>query len=272
MFNVAEIFEDELGFVEWMDSCFDHLEADAYDTLLGAERLFKNKLPEAYARLKPKWEEKWKHHEMAKDFWIKHTSDRKLQNAIEALTPTRTRGCFHYFAHRQPDKAWVIRENGNPIFKQEVDDERGRPRKYSPIPPDYRRDNDFLKLLAWVCELVYRRPISSPNLSLTAHFMRTYAVKGVNTNPAPEGIHRDGANFIVSGIVLERKNVVGGASKIYLEDKETLVFEKELQPGEGIFQVDEDNNYWHSVTDLARRDSRYPGYRSIVGFDINIKR
>ena len=101
--------------------------------------------------------------------------------------------------------------------------------------------------------------------------MRTYVNPSFDSNPAPEGIHRDGANYIISGLVLNRQNVTGGMSKVYLVDKKTEVFKRELQPGEGLFQADEENLYWHSVTSLHRKNPSWQGWRSIIGFDVVVK-
>jgi len=91
---------------------------------------------------------------------------------------------------------------------------------------------------------------------------------------APEGIHQDGADYIVSALVIERRNVQGGTSIIYGPDKQTIYLTVTLQPGQGIFQADQGSDLWHDVTPivLELNSSGGEGVRNILGFDILIDR
>ncbi|MCR2089001.1 2OG-Fe dioxygenase family protein [Campylobacter upsaliensis] len=66
----------------------------------------------------------------------------------------------------------------------------------------------------------------------------------VGATNSPEGIHQDGMDFIMSAFVVERKNIRGAKSIIYMEDKKTRIFETILKDGQGILQVDANSPLW----------------------------
>lgn len=51
-------------------------------------------------------------------------------------------------------------------------------------------------------------------------------------------------DFIMSAFVVERKNIRGAKSIIYMEDKKTRIFETILKEGQGILQVDANSPLW----------------------------
>lgn len=84
---------------------------------------------------------------------------------------------------------------------------------------------------------------------------------------SPENIHQDGMDFIVSAFVIERKNITGGESRIYLGKKSQPLLDITLQKGQGIFQSDLGTNLWHEVTPIRTSTE---GYRSTVGLDFTV--
>ena len=66
-------------------------------------------------------------------------------------------------------------------------------------------------------------------------------------NPAPEGIHRDGCNFV--GIFsVDRQNIQGGETHLYPARREKPVFTKIVNPGE--FLLVNDCDYLHFTTPI----------------------
>jgi hypothetical protein len=106
-------------------------------------------------------------------------------------------------------------------------------------------------------------------MRVTLHQMLTYADSPDGREPAPEGTHQDGSPFIVSALVIERQNVVGGVSRVYYNKNDGLALEYELPPGYGILQSDTHNEYWHQVTAVYPLDPAQIAYRSILGLDID---
>ena len=70
-----------------------------------------------------------------------------------------------------------------------------------------------------------------PGVEIGVHQIRTTCSPQNFGNPAPEGIHRDGADFI--GIfAVDRHNIQGGLTHLYVARKEKPIFKKILNPGE----------------------------------------
>ena len=110
--------------------------------------------------------------------------------------------------------------------------------QYNPLLGDVKREfaelddalielDDFKKLvLAFSdsCKL-------HPEAEIGVHQIRISCSPQNYGNPAPEGIHRDGTDFI--GIFsVDRENIQGGETHLYTDKKEKPVFSKILNPGE----------------------------------------
>lgn len=69
---------------------------------------------------------------------------------------------------------------------------------------------------------------------LGVHQIRIVAKKGSSGQPAPEGIHQDGFDYI-SIICMDRFHVSGGVTELYEHPKGEAIFSKTLRPGEVLF-------------------------------------
>ena len=125
-------------------------------------------------------------------------------------------------------------------------------RDYNPVVGDIKREfeeiensllvlDEFKKLIlefSNYCKL-------KPEVSIGVHQIRTICSPDSFGNPAPEGIHRDGCDFV--GIFsVDRQNIRGGETHLYLNKKEKPVFKKVLNPGELLLLNDGD--YFHFTT------------------------
>ncbi|MBG6181876.1 2OG-Fe dioxygenase family protein [Arthrobacter sp. CAN_A1] len=80
--------------------------------------------------------------------------------------------------------------------------------------------------------------------------------------PAPEGIHRDGVDYVLTFFV-DRVGAEGGESSVYLASNRSKVDEVQLsQPGEYLF-VD-DHKLLHDVTGLTLADNSDQGHRDVL--------
>ena len=52
--------------------------------------------------------------------------------------------------------------------------------------------------------------------------------------------------------------------------KKTKIFETILKNGQGIIQPDLNSELWHEVTEISQININEVGYRSSVGFDIEV--
>ena len=94
-----------------------------------------------------------------------------------------------------------------------------------------------------------------------AHQFRIVASADEAGNPTPEGIHRDGADFILI-MVLERHNITGGVNHIYDNDKR-LVFGSVLTEQGDAVLID-DRMVWHGVSEVYPIDESKPAYRDVL--------
>ena len=80
------------------------------------------------------------------------------------------------------------------------------------------------------------------------HQMRVVASRDEQGEPAPEGIHKDGFDFV--GIFcINRDGVSGGETRLYRDKEGQAIFDKVLQPGEGV--VVNDRELFHYASAVA---------------------
>ena len=92
-----------------------------------------------------------------------------------------------------------------------------------------------------------------PEAEIGVHQIRIICSPKNYGNPAPEGIHRDGTNFI--GIFsVDRENVLGGETHLYTDRKEKPVFSKILNPGELLLV--NDHEFLHFTTPIQPTSDR----------------
>lgn len=114
-------------------------------------------------------------------------------------------------------------------------------------------------------------PLTDPSMRYQAwqvdvHEMLVIAQPDSNAHPTPEGIHRDGAEFVTVHIaVLE--NASGATVTIYDDDKQPLdSFQLQNVLDSYLF---EDDKLWHGVTPLQSADGINPARRGILTFDFH---
>ncbi len=127
-------------------------------------------------------------------------------------------------------------------------------KQYNPLVGDIRREfgelddalvelDEFKKL---VLEFRNYSKLESA-VEIGVHQIRTTCSPNNFGNPAPEGIHRDGCDFI--GIFsVDRENIEGGETHLYVAKKEKPVLKKVLNPGELLLV--NDRNFFHFTTPI----------------------
>lgn len=111
-------------------------------------------------------------------------------------------------------------------------------KEYNPLVGDIKRE--FAELDDALIELdIFRNLVLAfsdscklhPEGEIGVHQIRIICSPDNLGNPAPEGIHQDGTDFI--GIFsVDRDNIQGGETHLYTAKKEKPVFSKVLNPGE----------------------------------------
>ena len=143
---------------------------------------------------------------------------------------------------------------------------------------DSKHFHNLLKEVFAVVKSKSREKVSK--LEITAHFMSVRALPQIPGDNSPEGAHEDGADFIISALVVNRVNLKGGESQIIelvKSGEKEIICRHTLQPGEFAFQADSKDelvygtDLWHHVTPFHMADEKgADAWRDIIGFDINI--
>ncbi|MFN6514548.1 MAG: 2OG-Fe dioxygenase family protein [Nostoc sp. CreGUA01] len=125
---------------------------------------------------------------------------------------------------------------------------------YNPLLGDIKRE--FAELEDALIELdIFRDLVLAfhdscklhPEAEIGVHQIRTICSPDNLGNPAPEGIHQDGTDFI--GIFsVDRDNIQGGETHLYAAKKEKPVFSKILNSGELLLVNDHD--FFHFTTPI----------------------
>lgn len=127
-------------------------------------------------------------------------------------------------------------------------------KEYNPIVGDIKRE--FAELDDALIELdIFKHLVLAfsdscklhPEAEIGVHQIRTTCSPTNLGNPAPEGIHQDGTDFI--GIFsVDRDNIQGGETHLYSAKKEKPVFNKILHPGELLLV--NDHEFFHFTTPI----------------------
>ena len=195
------------------------------------------------------------------------------RNLLELREPHRRRTVSRYrLTPSTSPSSWEVERLPLEPVVQNVpsNDIRSIPRFFKEAAPYISEDREFHRLLCGASSLARALARTRFNAlevwcwhcEVVAHPMRT-------ASNAPEGIHQDGADFIVSALVLDRQNATGGTSRIFGPDKETELLSHTLTVGTGIFQADTGSELWHDVTPIAPLSpTTGPAIRRTLGLDI----
>ena len=197
-------------------------------------------------------------------FNFKHSYNNLPIDIITNGYPTRLRRFAKY--HLVVDNyKYDIYYNKCNKFKQDVIDCRKNWRNFESIEYKYINSELITNLIGQTSLLSIINSKKKVNsIDISVHQVRQICYPNIESHNSPEGIHKDGVDFIVSALVINKINIKGGKSIIYDKNKEKI-YEKILNEGEGIFQ--EDKTLWHYVEPISSINN-YIGYRDIIGIDL----
>jgi hypothetical protein len=210
-----------------------------------------------------------------------------LQNLIEKLSSNQLKDFFEIKPTRrramQAFKVYFDNHNINiiPTFENRFcqdealvfnhnNDWRSIARTFSP-PPVEMINEELIHIIKSLSNKIRLFHSNLYSINIFVHFTQIICEPlGAATN-SPEGIHQDGMDYIVSALVIDRKNVQGGKSIIYQgNDNKNPFFETILQEGYGLLQPDKGTSYWHIVEPITAIDKSKPAYRSTIGIDFKL--
>lgn len=131
-------------------------------------------------------------------------------------------------------------------------------RQYSNISKNLVNDSNFKSLINYFATLINTYLKTYPEY-IMIHQIRVVVNENSET-PVPEGIHQDGFN-IIAIVCVQVENISGGDSLIYDSNK-ILILSYPLKSGELILL--NDRQYFHSVSNLLKKDPNKPAYRDIL--------
>lgn len=191
----------------------------------------------------------------------------KYHNNNNKNPPTRLRKYFNIDVGIKNENEYIINFNHDKnIFKQKVKDERNIPRKFALIDYEILYSHFMISYICQICSIL-KSIENVKRLNISIHQVRQMCYPNIISENAPEGIHQDGADYIVSALVINHNNIKGGVSKIYDLDKNILE-SVVLKENKFIFQ--NDKTLYHYITPIECYDDNYLGFRDIIGLDINI--
>jgi len=271
---------DKAAFLSFFRPYFEELEDDLYlirqQQMRFLEEIFETDFDEINALHQDYFEGKIL--EGALEKWLQQLNLEQQAIYKKLSTVTRQRSIANFIVSLNDDLPEVERilEEG---FQQEVSDFRVWKRVFAQAPESVAGHSFFQDLLIKIALMVKAIHLEVKQVKFAAHFMRTIAQKAILGENSPEGIHEDGAQYIVSALVVNRQNVKGGKSRIYEKptcETQSLIYEKALEAGEFIFQADTGeektfgNDLWHNVSAIEPIDDTKLGIRDIIGLDIDL--
>lgn len=137
--------------------------------------------------------------------------------------------------------------------------------------PENCVDDDLIEILKYFALKISGDNYRARKIKAIVHHTQIVCFPEISATNSPEGIHQDGMDYIVSALVVESRNFLGGKSIIYGRDKLTPIVEVSLAPGQGVFQPDRGTDLWHTVTPIFSKDGINPGMRSTIGFDFMLE-
>ncbi len=277
--NLEHLQIDSEAFINQFSNSFESMDWDYYDVKRKQYELLKKHSLDISMELFSTY---YSNHEQdQKSYLSSVTTDESLIKQCLEIKPWRRRSVCSFELTLGSETS--LNRIKPKAFTQDVDQEdfRSLPRIFTQTK-DEVVDNDlffsFMTEMAKYAQQVTPH-VDIKQMEITAHFMSVKARQHVPGNNSPEGAHEDGADFIVSACVINRKNITGAKSQVLeklADGSMVTLFERELQPGEFLFQADtgEEKHYgndlWHYVTPFYVDDPEKEAWRDIIGFDIVI--
>jgi hypothetical protein len=137
----------------------------------------------------------------------------------------------------------------------------GIARWFEPILPQFVDGASLTTILAFCRTLFGELAPSVRRWHIEVHQFRIEARTGEDGQPTPEGVHRDGVDFVLV-LLVRRHNIVSGTTTIHAPDRRLLGAFTLTEPFDAAL-VD-DARVCHGVTPVQPYDARSPAYRDVL--------
>jgi len=136
----------------------------------------------------------------------------------------------------------------------------GVERWFQPIEENVGAGSTMRTILAW-CHQLFGSFAPSTPWRIEVHQFRIEARAEASGHPTPEGVHRDGVDFVLV-LLVNRENIVSGTTTVYAPDGAPLGSFTLTSPFDAAL-VD-DHRVAHGVTPVAPSDRTRPGHRDVL--------
>jgi hypothetical protein len=134
-------------------------------------------------------------------------------------------------------------------------------RLYSPMKEEIQTNEAFRQVLLTCADVIFQLQDSEEWL-VQVFQNRIIASNESLGKPTPEGVHRDGVDFVLS-LMIKYQNISGGESSVYAEDGTSLKAKITLiEPGD--FILLDDALMKHSVEPIFCINPNEEGYRDVL--------
>lgn len=190
------------------------------------------------------------------DYWNRLTPDRymgdggtyRLRRYGQFETdPDRTLCQLPHSAYEQP--SYINRLNG------------GVAREFVPLESGFARHVVLHNILNVLMNIINDVEGMLTPWNVKLHPYRIVAKPGAAGQPTPEGLHRDGVNYIVS-MMVKRANIIGGESSLTDAHRTPLASVTLIEPMH--LAILNDENTMHEVTPVSPVDPQTPAYRDVL--------
>ncbi|HEY9793483.1 MAG TPA: 2OG-Fe dioxygenase family protein [Candidatus Obscuribacterales bacterium] len=265
-FKLSEFGVNAQDFVD-IKHTFDALHDDTYERKLRQVEFLKGKFPKEKQRLR----------DFLADYYAHDNALEEVAPLLSKLTPVerkefeqmptrRKRTIARFDAELGDDGKIRIHRLKAGVFIQ-LNAPKGHPlslpRQFEEASEELTEEPGFKRLLYTLCKEIFAHKRCKA-LQVVVHQVTMQATKD-EPFVLPDGIHQDGADFIVSAIPIVLQDVIAPTSTVYDLDHKPLL-QTQLQVGEGLFH--DDHEYFHSVSDLYTTGTE--GKRGTLGFDFRI--
>lgn len=143
----------------------------------------------------------------------------------------------------------------------------GVARYFAPILDDLHQSVTLAALLEFG-NRVFSQITGNPQWHIELHQFRIEARDGRMGRPTPEGVHRDGVDFVIV-VMIKRVNIDSGATTIYNLDHQ-LEGEFTLRDSFDMVLVN-DRKLYHGVTPITQLDAATEAFRDVLVITFKLK-
>lgn len=123
-------------------------------------------------------------------------------------------------------------------------------------------DSPTMNTVLTFCHGLFDRLAPAPRRwHVEVHQFRIEAVDGASGKPTPEGVHRDGVDYVLV-LLVRRRNIASGTTTIHAPDGRDLGSFTLQQPFDAA--LIDDRRVYHGVTPVQPIDAAQPAFRDVL--------